>query len=177
MKDFYFTSALSGGPFEVVPGALSPSGVSCRTLGHELRHPKQVVGRTDKPGLKLRSISTFEPCFSEAPGRLHPAEYLLHPLSYALARDVTFMAGSPAVNGRATFSSGILSHMGNNLPLPEHGDKTNCIIPLVPTKGPGLYSLSCLTLEHLLRGLPLGGPLAAVTLISTSRPLRFSIST
>ena len=84
-KDICLTSAPARGSFGAIPGVIYLSGASCRTLGHELRHPKQVVGGSDKPCLKLRPVTPLEPCLSEASDRLHPAEYSLDPFSYAPA--------------------------------------------------------------------------------------------
>lgn len=170
-KTFYYkrgfkNSSLRGGAsyegfFEPICEAPSSSFSCRRPLWHKLGHPQEVVCGSNKPCGQLSLVSSFEPGLPESAGGLHPAEYLFNSFSDALAYRVAGVPGCAAIDGRASLSFGIGSHMRSNLPASKRLNKTPGVVSLVSTEGLWLDTFAGLMLEHILGGFPLRGPVGS----------------
>ena len=87
----------------------------------QVRHPRQVVGRSHKVPGQASTLHASIPSASESPHRLHPPEYLLRLLADLLARRVTRMPGCSPVYRRARSLSYVwrrpaITHVLHTLP-------------------------------------------------------------
>src|SRR3990170_6377076 len=107
-------------------------------LRHQLCHPQEIIGRTDKPSGQLGSVSSFESCLSESAHGFHPTENLFHSFSYPLTDLIAGVTGGPSIDGRSAFPFHVGGHMRGHLPAAEHDHKPMSVIPLIPAQGFGL---------------------------------------
>jgi hypothetical protein len=137
--------------------AISFSPVSNR-LGRQLGHAQKIVRSPYPPSSELGSLGSSKACFSKPSYRLDPTKDLFDSFSNPLTQAVALMAHGAAVDRRSTPSSGVGSHVGDDLSAAQKTDKVAGVVPLIGPQTFYFDSLASLTLDHVLGRFPLRAP-------------------
>ncbi len=139
-------------------GARCAPGRSHRPNGPGLRgrqqvsHSHQVVSRGHQVSCQPGSLHSPIPGPPKSSHRLHPPEYLLHPLANLLAHPVARMPCGATVYRRA----GSLSHMRRHPTVPHSPDTLPRVVALISPQGLGMKAPLPGIVQHHRHSVTLG---------------------
>jgi hypothetical protein len=153
-------------------GESTPGGAS-GSLRPQIAHPNQVVSRRGEGEHPSDYVRPSEPRLALPGNRLHPPEDFLDTLPFSLTNRVPRPTGGPSVDRTPPIGI-VLRHMRGDSELPHLLHEVRCVVATIRTQRDRLLPPGiCFVI--LIAASRSAVPVASVTRVFTTSPLRFSV--